>query len=141
MNCYSNSKPGSHLVRMSAVDVLKKVSLALFLVLSAANGNPALAQDGAPLGVQWRCVQQYDEVFNILCIPAPAGDGSFVPASLRGGDGMPPAPERGVAEEFLTRAQSVPLYARPSDKDMVGILLQSVLCDTAPRCTVSYRIN
>lgn len=133
---------------MTKVQFLKLVSLVIVVVVTVIGSNVVSAQDVSPLGVEWQCVQQYDEYYHILCIPRPTGDsvapktrGDIVKASLPGGGNLRADAERGLTEVLSAEARSVPMFAQPKDKVMVGLLLETVLCDSAPRCSVSYRGN
>jgi hypothetical protein len=122
---------------------------AIVLVVAAVGSDVASAQSMTPSGVEWQCVQQNDEFFHVLCMPKPTGDGGVVPSepggiisvSRPGRGDMRAVGERGLAEVFSAKAWRVPLYVQPSDELKVSRLLQSVLCDTAPYCSVRYRIN
>ena len=108
-------------------------------------------------GIQWRCVQEQDEDFHILCVPQPlrrnegapspgagAGNAPVPDLSSRGAEPLPqgrdlrPLALRGAEEVFSTPAWRLPLYKRPSNPLEVGRLLEAVLCGGVPRCTVSY---
>ena len=132
---------------MTEIHFLRNLSAAIVLIVTATGSNLASAQDVPPLGVEWQCFQQYDESFNIECIPEPAVPGGVAPeapggiveASLLRAGGMRPAARSHFTEAFFTTDQKVPLYSAPRDKVMVNYLLQTMLCDTAPRCSVKYR--
>jgi hypothetical protein len=150
MNCGTTSRSAPELARNKTnARLLRKLRPAILLVVTAISSNFSSAGEIAPLGVEWRCVQQYDEFFHVQCAPKPTGFGSaaleasddIVKASLPGAGELRPVAERGLAEVFSADAWSVPLYSRPRDMVMVNQLLQSVLCNTAPRCSVSYRSN
>lgn len=147
MRGYSNSRTISKPLQMTVGDFLMKVSPALIFVAIALASNFAWAEDRSPLGVEWRCMQQYDENFHVLCIPEQSGAGSvaaeatggIVKASLARGGNMRAVAGTDLTDAFFTTDHRVPLYAPPRDKRMIGELLQMVLCDKAPRCTVIYR--
>jgi hypothetical protein len=147
MNCYSKNRSTSAPVQMTKVQFLRKLLPAIVFVATASASNFAAAHDISPLGVEWQCIQQYDESFNVLCIPEPAIPGDVAPEApggrietslLRAGD-LRPAARRGLTKEFFETDQSVPLHVPPRDKAKVNYLLQMVLCDSAPRCSVNYR--
>jgi hypothetical protein len=117
------------------------------VLLAAALGSSHIAaQDLSQPGVEWQCLQKFDEFFHILCVPEPTGAGSIAPEALGGIVDAPSARRtsmRPVAtvrrdEAFFTTDQLVPLYAPPRDRALVSQLLQSVLCDQAQRCSVIY---
>lgn len=149
MKCYSTCKAVTGLAQTTKVHFLKTLSLAIVFVVTAVGSNFAFARDMRPSGVEWRCVQQHDEAFNVLCFPKPTGFGSaaleapapIVKASLPGKVEMRPVAERGLEDVFAEDAWSVPLHSPPRDMVMVNQLLQSMLCNTAPNCSVSYRRN
>jgi len=148
MNCGTTSRSASELAQEKTnARLLRKLWPAIALVVSAISSSFAAAGEISPLGVEWRCVQQFDEYFHVVCAPRPSGFGSVAPeasddifkASRPGAREMRPVAERGLAEVFAADAWSVPLYSRPRDMLKVNQLLQSVLCNNAPRCSVSYR--
>ena len=147
MNYHANTNSTSDSARATGVRILKKMSPFILLALTAIASNIASAQDARPLGVEWKCVQQNDELFHVLCIPKPTGNvapeelGAIVKASLPERGDMQPVAKRGLAQMLTAEPLSVPLYSRPSDKVMVGYLLQTVLCDAVPNCSVNYRSN
>jgi hypothetical protein len=150
MNCGTTSRSASELARNKTnARLLRKLWPAILLVVTAISGNFAAAGEISPLGVEWRCVQQFDEYFQVMCAPRPTGFGSvaleasddIIKTSPPAARDMRPVAERGLAEVFAADAWSVPLYSRPRDMLKVNQLLHSVLCNNAPRCSVSYRGN
>jgi len=149
MNRPHKSRSASYRTPITRGHILKTLSTVVVLVVSATGTPIASAQNLTPSGVQWQCVQQTDEYFNVLCQPKPIGEGSVVPDSSSGivqgslpvNNDLRPVAERGLAEVFSAKAWSVPLYSQPTDQGKVSQLLQSVLCDTAPYCSVTYRSN
>lgn len=117
--------------------------LAMAPLASAAETNST--------ALAWHCTQQFDRDFNIECIPKSAGataaiDDLTAPASPSrnagpAGHDMRPVAARGNAEVFSTRAWRVPLYSRPANAQAVSRLLESVLCDRLPDCTVHYAMD
>jgi hypothetical protein len=116
-------------------------------------------------GMQWRCLQEEDQDFHILCVPRPivqdgagtapapdAGSGVDGTASASSSDSnrvdaIPPPSDgpdlrplalRGAKEVFSARAWRLPLYGKPSNPQEVVKLLEVVLCGGVPRCTVVY---
>lgn len=115
-------------------------------VVVAALSAGARAESAA---LSWRCVQEFDEHFHMLCIPhrgeADAGSHSGAAeapaATSRAGLDMRPVAQRGDAEVFSADAWRVPLHSKPSDRALVNELLQSVLCGTRPACSVRYEAS
>ena len=149
MHRYSKSRTASELLQMSKVLFFGKLSPAIILVAIAFASNFALAQNLTLLGVEWQCLQQYDEKFHVLCVPEQTGVGSVAPEALGGmvktslsrGGHMRPLAGTDLRDEFFSTDQKVPLFAPPRDRVMIRDLLQQVLCDQAPRCSVIYRGN
>jgi len=149
MNCYSPSRSVSNRAQKTEVHFLKLLSSAIVLVVTSLGSSYASAQNMTQLGVEWQCVQQRDESFNVLCFPKPTGfgrvaleaPGEFVKTSRPGSRDMRSVAERGLDEVYSSDAWSVPLHSPPRDMVMVRQLLQAVLCNTAPSCSVNYRSN
>ena len=149
MNGQPKSRSASRLVQCTRVHVLKNLAPAIVFVVAAVGSGVASAQSMTPPGVQWQCVQQTDELFHVQCIPKSTGDGGTAPerpggivsVSRPGRGDMRPVAERGLSEVFSAKTWRVPLYVQPSDELKVSRLLLSVLCDTAPYCSVRYRSN
>jgi len=109
---------------------------------------PVHAATDAASGIAWRCTQEFDSYYSVQCIPnqTAAGDAPLrPPAEARasaphgfGAHDMRPVAARGDAEVFSTRAWRIPLYTRPGDAQAVSRLLEAVLCDNVPQCTVHY---
>jgi hypothetical protein len=123
--------------------------LGAVLIASGVFSPAALAadvSDGA-LAIAWKCEQQYDAYYHVRCIAQPS-QSAAVPTALPVSIAAPAALSvqgvdmRAVAlrdvQEIFAHGWSVPLYAQPSDAQSVTQLLAAVLCDTAPRCTVTY---
>ena len=111
----------------------------------------ALAQAPAgTVGVDWRCAQEYDEDFNVVCVPIPVRDtaaarsaqgaapAASAAATFRGRD-LRPVAARGMDAVFAADEWRVPLFHLSADRASLVRLLQAVLCDAAPDCTVDYR--
>jgi hypothetical protein len=143
---------------MNERDSLKKLSAAIALAVSAMGTSLASAENTTPSGVDWQCVQKNDDFFQVLCVPKPTFghaaapeaapiDSAEAPAFVKttapftGGRDMRSVTERGLPEVFSATAWSIPLYSRPSDAAFVTRLLDAVLCETAPHCSVSYLSN
>ena len=119
--------------------------LAIAFALPASADNLAATQ-ASPLA--WRCVQESDAQFHVLCIPQGAGVARFQgDDSENSPDGAPshrmsaemrPVAQRGDAEVFSTEAWRVPLHSRPTDSTFVTMLLESVLCGKRAQCSVDY---
>jgi hypothetical protein len=127
----------------------KKLSSAFVLIATIVVPNIASARDTGPSGVEWQCVQQYDSDFNVRCITSPNSDESFAQREL-GGVVKTSLPARGdlrtaaeveFPELVFAESWSVPLYTPPRDEGRVQALLQTLLCNAAARCAVSYRSN
>jgi hypothetical protein len=118
-------------------------------ILLALTSGVAYAADTASEGdaegaaIAWRCVQEFDASFHVLCIPAQVGTAHTAMTSEMAGarqyplDRLPVA-QRGDAEVFSTKAWRVPLHSKPNDASMVVELLKSVLCGKHPECKVEY---
>ncbi|MBE0627796.1 MAG: hypothetical protein IH606_23640 [Burkholderiales bacterium] len=127
----------------------KKLSSVLVLIAAIVVPNIASARDAGPSGIEWQCVQQYDPEFNIRCITSAGSDerfaqrerGGYVKSSLPVGGDLRTAAEVQFPEVVFAETWSVPLYTPPRDAGRVLALLQTLLCDTAARCAVSYRSN
>ncbi len=149
MNRRLQNRSASHLTAILRAKILGKLSTATVLAVVAIGNQSASAQELTPAGVQWQCVQQNDASFNVLCLPRQIGDASvtsakssgLVPGSLPVHSDLRPVAERGLEEVFSAKAWTVPLYSEPTDQGKVSHLLQSVLCDAAPYCSVKYRSN
>jgi hypothetical protein len=117
------------------------VPLILALTPVIAHAEETGAQGAA---IAWRCVQEFDESFNVLCSPAHVGNArpEMTPMADEGAQRYPldrlPVAQRGDAEVFSTKAWRVPLHSRPNDTSMVEELLKSVLCGKRPECNVEY---
>ena len=141
--------------------ILACVMLGVACSLASVPGSTQSADKVA--GIQWRCVQEQDEDFHIVCIPRPLrlnegelpdpglgadAAGSAADSELErpvGGVAAPhgrdlrPVALRGTKEVFSTSAWRLPLFRRPTNLLAVTRLLESVLCGGIPRCTVSYQ--
>jgi hypothetical protein len=134
-----------------------------FVVVSVFAANVVFAADQAgTAGIDWKCVQEQDEYFHVLCVPRPArpeqprapeavtpgADGGSSALEERPSNGetgtakfgrdMRPVAARGAAEVFSARAWRLPLYARSRAPDAVKRLLETVLCGDVQRCSVTY---
>lgn len=149
MNCYSKRRSCSNLNQLPRARSLNKLSSVLILIATIVGANIASARDTAPSGIEWQCVQQYDSDFNIRCVTNPASDESFAQRELGGvvktslpvGGDLRTAAEVEFPEVVFAESWSVPLYTQPRDEGRVLALLQTLLCDSAARCAVSYRSN
>ncbi len=117
------------------------------LLSFATAAMPVHAAADAASGIAWRCTQKFDSYYSVQCIPTQTGSGDAPPRPLaapRGGASgfgahdMRPVAARGTAEVFSTKAWRIPLYTRPGDTSAVSQLLEAVLCDNVPQCTVQY---
>jgi len=110
--------------------------------------------------LEWKCVQQRDAQFNVLCLANPRTPDPAAAAPLAGADSdrddgtaqnapsrpplmerahdMRPVATRDETELQAVRAWHVPLYKLPSNPGAVRQLLESVLCGSAARCAVTY---
>jgi len=127
------------------------VFLGAALAAAGAFGPVAAAADlgDRPVAIEWQCQQQYDESYHVRCNAHSAQPAATAPSAVRVSTEVPAASTlqrvdmravalRGAHEIFSPQGWSVPLYTRPTDAQGVTQLLTSVLCDTAPRCTVTY---
>jgi hypothetical protein len=142
---------------------MKTIATAMIYASCAIGAGTAGAQasEAAP-GIQWRCMQEQDEDFNILCVPRRLGKDDSVTtpspgAGVESSGGMPipdtrigsaealpsgrdlrPLALRGTQEVFSASAWRLPLYRRPTNPLAVTRLLDTVLCGGVARCTVTY---
>lgn len=120
--------------------------LDFFLPLLALGLLPwaAAAQDvAAAPALAWRCVQQTDAAFHVLCVPRMQVGASphldATPAMRPGVNvNMLPVAQRGDAEVMSADAWRIPLHVQPRDPQLVAQLLKSVLCGTRAACDVQY---
>ena len=105
----------------------------------------ASADVAAPGETHWQCVQQYDELFNIACIPdpafaasAPVARAGLVKAALPVTGNERAAAGDDSGNPVISNVRTVPLYIQPSDTAMVSELLQMVLCDASEHCKIRY---
>lgn len=123
----------------------------LLLIACLAFAGTTTAAEPTLNSLEWQCTQQFDAYFNVECVPqsvnaVPMGD-SQAPAlppqrnSSPAGHDMRPVAARGNAEVFSTRAWRIPLFTRPANETTVARLLESVLCENVPACTVHYASN
>lgn len=145
------------------------VSFAIALI-AALHPPQALAEQptAADKAVHWQCAQEYDEYYEILCLPrvqasdvagafavrplakdpywddvlgSPSGAADQAPHTLNTtfrGRDMRPVAARGAEEVQAPGGWRVPLFARPTDPPAIVALLQQVLCGSAAGCTVRY---
>ena len=126
-------------------------SFALVVLVALQVGSqPTAARAGeVPELLSWRCSQQTDPAFHVLCVPelvgaAPAsmlersGDVAIEPRARSDGPELRPVAERGTAEVMSAEAWRVPLHAPPTDSARVSQLMRLVLCGERPLCSVKY---
>jgi hypothetical protein len=131
----------------------------VILIAALALDSAAVpAQEAAPTGVAWKCLQQNDADFHVVCVPlpvhgvvaekargeapsSPADSGGAAAAAALEGLDLRAVTERGLDEVFSADAWTMPLYTRPTNPAAVVQLLNSVLCSSAPGCSVSYRFS
>lgn len=149
---------------MAAREKLMASCRIALVALSLTTGGECHAQDTIPwFGIEWRCMQQHDERYEVACIPRPVRPADLDEAAFaarfrdailrdRGDNGtrggavpvftgrdMRPVTARGMAAVFSGEAWLVPLFVRPANPAAVTRLLEAVLCDPTVRCTVTYR--
>jgi hypothetical protein len=120
--------------------------VSIFLALTpgithAADIAAEIAAESA--AIAWRCVQEFDESFHVLCLPVQVSTAhTALTSGAEGAQQVPlnrlPVAQRGDTEVFSTKAWRVPLHSRPKDASMVVELLKSVLCGKHPDCKVEY---
>lgn len=128
-----------------------RLPLLRLLLLACAVALPASSRANggdSPVSLDWRCVQEFDEHYHVLCRPQAeiAAESAADALARRAATTAPPsrAPDprpvaqRGEAEVFSAEAWRVPLHAPPSDSAHVVELLDSVLCGRRARCTIHY---
>jgi hypothetical protein len=149
MHFYPKRGTGSGLNKLPRTRHLKKLSSAFVLMATMVGASIVSAGETGPSGVEWQCVQQYDSEFNIRCVTSTGRDesmglresGGAVKSSLKAGGDLRTAAEVEFPEVVFAETWSVPLYTPPRDEDRVLVLLQTLLCNRAARCAVSYRSN
>lgn len=127
------------------------LSFALVILVALQAGLlPTAARAGeVPELLSWRCSQQADPAYHVLCVPelagaAPgsvlerSGDIAIEPRARSNGPELRPVAERGAAEVMSAEAWRVPLHAPPTDSARVSQLMHLVLCGERLLCSVKY---
>ncbi len=131
----------------------RRLAVTITVCLLAAGRVGAEPVDENGIRVEWLCVQEFSERYEVRCLaqatrtraPMAPLDRHSVPENDPGGRAWDSGPAHSVPvamrapdEIFAEGAWKVPLFVRPSDPTAVNDLLQSVLCGERENCSVRY---